>query len=442
MFQRFTLTETGYQLFRNRGRSLLMLCVSLLLCGCVAFYLGNIASSRQALEGISDSTPAVVNICNAFGDTMEDLSIEPVRADLLLAAWPMKDVELTSQAAGSFSQEEKERDPRLFSGGDTEILGVNSLGAMDLENERYMTFLEGFDSGFLSGDQPLCIVSERYAQQNGLKLGDEISLQIYSRKYNSTGLPVYFALYDSDTWGGDDYETPPDWTLKIVGTFTYKLHPRRDADMYLPVQWLRDTMDNQDLPFDDFTHRFTKFSYTTFRCALQDSMRLNEFKLRLNELDFRIPFYVPVSGQSDATSRTAGVAIWMDDEDFIRSAEKQAESLRTYRAFMIPFFLVVVLLVTMAVFLVLRGAQRDMAVALSLGRPRRVIAAIHLLAALTAQGLGSLLSLPFTVLLAGLSPLSALGVCGAFMLCALIGDLLGLWGLLRFDPIELMTKTD
>lgn len=438
----FKFTEAGYQLFRNRGRSLLMACVSLLLCGCIAFYLGNITSSQQALDSISDNTPAIVNICNTFGDSMEDLSIESVRVDLLLASWPMKDVQLTSQAGGAYSEEAKAGDPVLFSGGDTEILGINCLGAIGLPDENHMTFIDGYDSCFFAGDQPLCIVSEDYAQRNGLKAGDEMSLQIYSRKYNSQRFPIYFALYDGDTWGGFDYETPPEWTLRIVGTFDHKLNPSKKADMYLPVQWLRDTMDNQDLPFGDYMHRFTKFSYNTFRCSLEDSMRLNEFKMKLMDLNFGIPFYVTVSGQSDATSRSAGTAIWMEDEDFVKTAEKLAGTLQMYRAFMVPFFVVVVLLVTLAVILVLRGAQRDMAVALSLGRPKRTIAAVHLMAALGAQLLGGALALPVIALGAGLGFVTGAAVCGAFMLCALTGDLLGLWGLLRFDPLELLTRTE
>lgn len=442
MLSRFTFTEAGYQLTRNRGRSLIMVCVSLLLCGCIAFYLGNVSSSQQALDNINESTPAVVNICNAFGDSMEDLSISPVYTDLLLMSWEMKDVQFTSQAAGALSEEMKGRDPRFFSGGDTEILAINCLEAAGLADESHMTFLEGYDSGFLAGNEPLCIVGSEYAKNNGIELGDEIGLQIYARKYNSSNAPVYFALFDGDTWGGDDYETPPEWKLRVVGIFDHKLAPKRPADMYLPVQWMRETMDEQELPFDDFTHRLVPFSYTTFRCSLVDSMRLNEFKLKLAELGFGIPYYKLASGQSDATSRTAGTAIWMEDEDFIKTAEKLAENIRLYKAFMIPFFLVVVLLVTMAVLLVLRGAQRDMAVALSLGRPRRTITAVHMMASLGAQGLGCLLALPVIVLATGLSAPMGLGVCGAFMLCAVMGDLLGLWRLLRFDPMDLLTRVD
>ena len=37
----FLLTEARYQFARNRGRSVLLILISALLCGCVAVYMGN-----------------------------------------------------------------------------------------------------------------------------------------------------------------------------------------------------------------------------------------------------------------------------------------------------------------------------------------------------------------------------------------------------------------
>ena len=55
----FIFTEIRYQLLRNRSRSLLLAAISALLCGCIAFYLGNILSSQRALWSMcSAMTPA------------------------------------------------------------------------------------------------------------------------------------------------------------------------------------------------------------------------------------------------------------------------------------------------------------------------------------------------------------------------------------------------
>ena len=150
MFTKFTFREALLQLTRNRGRSMIMVFVSLLLCGCIAFYLGNITSSEQALASINESTPAILNICNAFGETRENLTIPTVYVDLLTASGGLRDMELTCQAAGAFSQEARDVDQRCFNGGDTELLGINRPEAMcstEAEralDQRYITYLDGY----------------------------------------------------------------------------------------------------------------------------------------------------------------------------------------------------------------------------------------------------------------------------------------------------------
>ena len=80
---KFIFTESGYQLFRYRGRSVLLCCVSLLLCGCIAFYIGSLSSNRRALETLSENTPAKVRISNVNADTFDDLTISYTYGELL-----------------------------------------------------------------------------------------------------------------------------------------------------------------------------------------------------------------------------------------------------------------------------------------------------------------------------------------------------------------------
>ncbi len=67
----FIWKEAGYQLFRNRGRTVLLCCVSAVLCGCVAFYLGNIEANRKALDNLNESTPAVLHLTNMTMDSLD-----------------------------------------------------------------------------------------------------------------------------------------------------------------------------------------------------------------------------------------------------------------------------------------------------------------------------------------------------------------------------------
>ena len=123
----FLILDASYQLFRNKGRSLLLTCVSALLCGCVAFYMGNILSSQKALSTINQTTPAIVHITNQDADSIDNLTIPYTRADVL-ATTSLQKILATCQAGGAFSEEAQAEDP--FNGGDTTIVGGTNLEAL------------------------------------------------------------------------------------------------------------------------------------------------------------------------------------------------------------------------------------------------------------------------------------------------------------------------
>lgn len=443
----FTFREAGYQFSRNKGRTALLIIVSMLLCGCIAFYLGNITSSRAALETINETTPAIVRICNEPGEEIEDLTISYTRYDLL-EPWVGK-VFATCQCRGALDEDSRayypftiemetigdfgyyitnqaEGDP-----GDTGLLAVTNMEAAGInsEAEKWFTFAPGRDSSLLEGDEALCLLNEYYAQEHGFAIGDKIAMPITLVTYNSDRNQIFS-------------ETLLDVELEIAGTFSSLVKAERPADIYLPVRWLRAEAEEKAPYSGGFSSQSgILFSYNTYYAYLADSMDLNTFKDSLRDLGFSQPFLLPMESVH-FVDYSAGTSIIMDDEDFIDTAEKLGSTIRQYEAFLIPFFLVVAGLVTLAIFLVLRGAQRDMAVACSLGRPKKLIGAANLLSALAAEALGCVVAVPVMIVAAGLGFVEALGISGAFILCALVGDVIGLAALLRFDALSLLTKAD
>lgn len=412
----FVIKDAGRQLLRVKGRSLLLLAASALLCGCLAFYVGNIVSSQRALAAINQSTPAQVFICNRLGDQVDNLNISCDRHDVLLP-W-MGEVFTTSQAAGAFREEARQDDPSAgWFEGDTSILAVNRWEATGIPEPRFFHLAEGRDVSLLEGGEGLCIISEDYGERMGLAVGDSFTMPVYETKYTSGRMPSN--LYISEM------------TLTVAGSFSASSAAERVVDMYVPVGWFRAQVEqNSGEPF----------AYTSFKGYLADSMKLNDFKAAVGDYGFSQPFYLRQETEHMVDMST-GYAIMMEDEDFIKTAEKLAETVRMFTRFLFPFFLAVVCLVTLTIFLVLRGARRDMAIACSLGRPKGLVAGANLLAALAAELGGALAMLPVMVLLVHIPAGMALAVCGVFLLCALAGDLLGLWLLLRFDPIVMLTAS-
>lgn len=413
----FVIKDAGYQLLRGRGRSLLLLAVSALLCGCIAFYMGSIISSQRALDTINQSAPAEVYVSNCEGDQLDNLNVSYARHDVLLP-W-MREVFTTSQGVGIFVEENRPADPfnDAFYENDTTILAVNRWEATGIQKTDFFSLAQGRDISLLEGEEGLCIVSEDYARRMGLAPGDSFTMPVCETKYNSYRSPVQ--LYISDM------------TLTVAGTFSVGAATERLVDMYVPVGWFRAQVEQSS---------GEPFAYTSFKGYLADSMKLNEFKAVVGDYGFYQPFYLTPETERVA-NLSEGRSILMEDENFIKTAEKLAETVRQFTSFLLPFFLAVVCLVTLAIFLVLRGARRDMAIACSLGRPKGLVGAAQLLAALAAELAGCLLCLPVMIGLARLPAGASASICGAFLLCALAGDLLGLWLLLRFDAIVLLTAS-
>lgn len=416
----FTLTEAGYRLFRNRSRSLLLALASLLLCGCIAFYVGNILSAQRALDKINETNPAMGYICCQDGSRIEGLTIAAYRVDLL-EDWGMGKVLAATQASGAFGEKARRQNP--YNGGDTAMLAVTCLEAASPTPEDRFSYDEGYDESLLSGGEALCLLSESYAAEHGLTVGDTLTMPIYMTNYVGSAVvtPVYIDIGEQ--------------TLTVAGTFAQGLETKADQrrDVLLPAKWLRAASEACG----------QVFSYNNCTFYLKDSMSLNDFKEAVPGMGFSQPFAIQVFSEwAMPPSKTAGVAILMNDEDFIKTAEKLGGSIRQFKAMLLPFFLVVTLLVTLAIFLVLRSTRREMAIACSLGRPKVLTGAASLLAALASEAAGCIAGVPLMLLLAGLPFPAVAQICGSFLLCALMGDLIGLAALLRFDTLSLLTAAE
>ncbi len=411
----FLFKEAGYQLFRNRGRTALLCCISAVLCGCIAFYLGNVEANRQALNNLNESTPAVLHLTNMTMDSLDELNINTDRFDAL-ELLGLRSVTATSREKGCLETPFDYQNPEPC---DTEVRGLSSLTAAGMASEEHVTYAPGRDRSFLEGEEPLCLLSEEYAKEHGFSLGDTVSLQLCQVAYDIYRSPQIRPISKEKT------------SLQVAGIFSRDSRPEVFADLYLPVKWVRSYAQQAE----------ADFYYSSMSCALSDSMSLNAIKDKLKDMGYYQPIVmgIPTDRRPDLS---AANTVFFEDQNFIRAAEKLGSAVRYYRFFLLPFLLVVVALVTLAIFLVLRSTRRDMAIACSLGRPKGKTALANLLAVLSAQLVGCALVLPAILLLTGLSLQTALSVCGAFLLCALLGDLIGLSVLLRFDAMSLLIQSE
>ncbi len=429
------LTEVKYHLFRNKGRSVLMVLMAALLTGCMAFYVGNISASQRALDALSESTPAKMKLTNLMMDSFDHLRIRSGEYDLL-ADSGLKNIMAASRASGKVGETPDSDDEEDWNEyqvgytiyddyeypnpGDTSVLGISSLAVAEMAEPHRVQFAEDADATLFTGDEGLCVISEAYRDRMGLSLGDSLSMQLFQVIVDKAG---------NDTYRGISLEKAE---LCVAGVMETAAKPGQQADVYVPIHWMR--------RFAEENGR--EFYYTSFSASLADSMKLNEFKDRAQELGYNQPLVMEQAYSDPHLDQGGGTTLFMDDQDFIKTAEKLGSAVQAYQAFLLPFFALIIFLITLAVFLILRSARHDMAVAYSLGRSKFKIGCSYLMAALLAQLTGCLLALPAVLLLVGLGVSTALLVCGVFLLCAFCGDYIGLLALLRFDGMGLLLQME
>lgn len=127
---------------------------------------------------------------------------------------------------------------------------------------------------------------------------------------------------------------------------------------------------------------------------------------------------------------------------FSKTAEELLEHLRLYKIFQIPFFVLIVLLVMLTVFLVMKSSRRDIAIARSLGEPKRQIAVVQFLSTMLTQLAGGIVTNGILTIFIHTSIKVSQGILLVYLLCAAIGTIFALAGLMRFDTLALLSKAD
>jgi len=249
---------------------------------------------------------------------------------------------------------------------------------------------------------------DTFAEKYGISIGDEVTFPVYLHVYMDFNMV--------------DYPFLGELTMRVIGTYHSEVYPQT---MLVPVDWLRKEADARDV----------KFYYNNLGAKLKDPLQLNQFKESIPDIPF-------LEANPESYDEHGGATICVDDEQYINAAETLGQNIVLFKRFQAPFFALVIGLIVLAIFLIMRGSQRDMAISCSLGRSKFLSALSCFLAAFGTELAGCALVFPAMLLLAGLSATGCLLICGAFLLCACLGDALALGMILRFDTLTLLTAVE
>ena len=402
----FLWMEIKWQIFRNKGRSILLCLIAALLTGTMAFYVGNIQANRTALNELGDNIPVAVTVTNSDGAKEDGIRITTQQHDDF-SALDVENLRVSAAAAGALSEEVKAQ--TIFEYGDVSISGINCMEACTVP-VRLFSFTGEYGSDMFSGEEAVCAVDELFAQENEIKLGGKLDLPIYLYACGLGYLPL-----DKNA------------SLTVAAIYGAADSLGNAVDLYVPVGWMRKAMEDNGGQV---------FFYDSLSATAKNPLKLNALKDGLTEMGLLPISSTPAYGDEEA------VAVNVEDELFIKTAVKLQQNINTYERFLLLFFGLIVGLMTLVVFLLLRNSRREMAIAGSLGRGKGKIGLGHFLSVFLVSLLGAALAfLGMTV--SGLMPLmTAVQICGSFLLCAAAGAVIALLSLLRFDAMELLTKVD
>ncbi|WP_322172955.1 hypothetical protein [Acutalibacter caecimuris] len=399
-----TLQETLWQLVRNKGRTLILVMASAMLAGCVAFYVSNITANEEAIERLAASIPVTVNVANPSADRTYGLNINAFRQENFLSSPYLEDFHYVIYGEGAYSEENRELEPFQK---DCNVYAVSDLGCLWMPDGEF-TYSQGYDESMFQSEEAVCLVETMFAERYDIEVGDEVTFPVYTLTYDLYKDSIYTPLGEQ--------------TLRVVGTSHSRDNPK---EFLVPVNWMRKAMESKG----------AEVNYNEMWASMKDPRQISAFKDSIKDISFLEP-------NPDTMMDFTGATITVDDQQYITSAETLGQTVVLFKRFQGPFFALLIGMIILAIFLIMRGSRRVMAISISLGRPRFLCAAGCFLAALLAELAGCALVFPAMLLLAGLSIQGALTICGAFLLCACIGDVVALALLLRFNAFTLLAAVE
>lgn len=266
----------------------------------------------------------VVSVTNPGGDRDSMLNINAFRHDNFLSSPYLEDFYARIYCEGAYSQESRQSE---IPQADCTVSAVSSLDHLWVSDGEY-TFSYGYDESMFKTNEPICLVERNFAERNGIEVGDEVSMPLYSMSYEVGKDIIYTPLGEQ--------------TIKVVGTCFSKIN---FWEFIVPASWIRAEMESQG----------TDVNYNELRAVLKDPRQLSVFKESIQSLNFLEP--APATYE-DYT----GTAIVVDDEQYITSADTLGQTVVLFRQFQIPFFVLAIGMITLAIFLIMRGSRRVIAI--------------------------------------------------------------------------------
>lgn len=408
---------------RRYGRkSILNLLLSMLTVMILAFYLGNIAGTRRQLEEMPEKFTISGEIWNGCGEMNHGLFISHRVLDALYESPLIGSIAESAELTGNIAVDDpdsRDVDSGESDGedaGETEeisLTGVNRTECLEGMQSEDITWEDGMDWEAFQKSGDTCLVSETFAEESGLAIGDTVRFDLVRYSQGLAGVTL------------TREELLPE-TFRVEGI--YKEAAGRDGgnpEVLLPLDAVKGIYEKNDKVYFASALSF----------ELTDPMMLNEAKKALSDAGLKEIIY-------GSPNSYVGIGVKLTDSVFIRSMESADRSLTLLESFLPFIFLIVAAAGYIIPSLLFQNRREEYAVMRALGTGSRfcslLLYAEHILPAAAGSLAGAAAGMAAGAVDAG----DAFLVWGAYLAVYMLGAAAAMWRFGRFSIAAVLSHRD
>lgn len=406
----FVIRTIHKNIIRHLKKSILSILITILIVFFLFLYFQNIKENETQLINLRDTLPVTARICNLDGSQEVGLQIDFEKIQQIHESGMVTDEVTTTQAYANLTDTNVSSRRPEFS-----FIGTNDISAFSAFSPHDITYIENYNDTFLSGEEAVCIVRDKFLKEHKLNLKDEFGINVYAPKYDAKG------------WQTFTYQKLGIVKLKVIGSYNSNDRDLSDElpDIISPIGFI----------VSIYEGGHTKCYASSGSFTLNDPLKLNQFKRNMKEIGF-------LSVDMQAGFSRVGEALIINDETFILSATQLTESLILLKSLAPLIFIIVAMIGFITSYLLMQSRQNEFAIMRSLGTSKKKCFQIIFLESILLVLLGSLLGVVGAAFITNINHMTMGLVSAIFVLFYMLGTVIALLLLNRFSVMAILSKND
>lgn len=400
----------GTNIRRYRRKSILDLALSMLAVMILAFYLGNMGSTRRMLTEMPEALDISGEIWNMCGEMNHGLFISYRVMDDLYASSLIGNIAESSELIGRVSPASSVAEE---SEDEVSVTGINRMECLEGMESSDISWIAGMDWELFQKSTDTCLISAAFAEETGLSAGDHVTFDLARYSQGLAGVTL-------------TREELKPRTFTAAGV--YQDEPGRDGgnpEVLLPLDVVKTIYEENDKVYFASSLAF----------QVTDPMKLDEVKQELSDAGLKEIIY----GSPDSY---VGIGVKLTDSVFIRSMESADRSRALLESFLPFIFLIVAAAGYIIPSLLFQSRREEYAVMRALGTGKWFCSLIFYMEHMLPAMAGAFFGAAVGVLAGALEIAEAFPVWGVYLLFYMAGAAAAMWRFGRFSIAAVLAHRD